>query len=76
MFTPDSDKLIFLAQNADEKFTLIVNGKEGKYYDGILTTFGGKVIIEDNETVRYLAASGNNIYLVTEKLISVSTQTK
>ena len=64
LFSPDSQHVAYAAIKGDKQF-VVVDGKEGTRYDGL----SGKGIIFDSpDTFHYLAAKGNSIYLVEERM--------
>jgi hypothetical protein len=46
---------------------VIVDGKEKKQYDGIISIGGAGVIFDSPASIHYLALKGNSIYLVQER---------
>ncbi len=67
VFSPDGKHVAFAAKLGD-KWSVALDGKEGKQYDGIITTFGGKITFDSATTLRYIAVEGGKVYLVEEKL--------
>jgi hypothetical protein len=67
-FSADSQRLAYTVQ-IGEKFCVVVDGKQGKLYDGIITSRGGKLIFDSEANLRYLAVEGNKIYKVEESTI-------
>ncbi len=62
--SPDSRRVAYAAQEGDEGF-VVVDGKEGKKYDGIVTL----IIFDSSDSLHYLALKGSNsIYLVEERI--------
>jgi shikimate kinase len=51
-----------------DKWFVVVDGKEEKQYDDIVTLGGGKVVFDSEDSLHYLARKGNSIYLVEEKI--------
>jgi hypothetical protein len=47
---------------------VVIDGKEGKQYDVIITKGGGKILFDSADRFHYLAAKGNEIYLVEEEI--------
>jgi hypothetical protein len=47
---------------------VVVDGKEGKQYDAIVTSGGGRIIFDSPDDFHYLVFKGNNIYLVEENI--------
>jgi hypothetical protein len=66
VFSPDGRHLVYTAQIRD-KWCVVVNGKERKLYDKILS-FKGRVVFESADSFHYVAQQGSNIYLVEETL--------
>ncbi len=60
---PDSQRVAYIAQ-VGSKWLVVVDGVEGKQYDGIMT----KTIFDSPDSFHYLAGKGNNIYLVEERI--------
>lgn len=66
VFSPDGRHLAYTAQIRD-KWCVVVDGKERKLYDKILS-FKGRVIFDSEDAFHYVAQGGGNIYLVEEAL--------
>jgi|HubBroStandDraft_1064217.scaffolds.fasta_scaffold81492_2 hypothetical protein len=69
-FSPDSRKVAYVAKSGN-KYSLVVDGKEGKQYDDIV---GGAFVFDSPNTLHYLAANGNSsafgydIFVVEEEI--------
>lgn len=63
--SPDSKRVAYAALVGNKRF-VVVDGKEGKRYDGIIVMGGGKIVF-DVDSIYYLAIKGEEIYLVEEK---------
>ena len=63
--SPDSKRVAYVAKAGDKWFA-VVDGKEGKQYDSILTLQGGGIVFDSSDRLHYLACKGNSIYLVEE----------
>ena len=68
IFSPDSQHLVYAAQYDGQK-SVVIDGEKGKNYDDIILKYGGKLIFDTPEKLRYLAVDGNKIYIV-EEIIS------
>jgi hypothetical protein len=44
---------------------VVVNGKEGQQYDGIVE---GRIVFDSADSLHYLAGKGADIYLVEERI--------
>lgn len=67
IFSPDSKRLAYGAFLEDRGF-VVLDGEEGKAYDGIITSVGGRIIFDSPDTLRYLTVKGSDVYLVEEKI--------
>jgi hypothetical protein len=47
---------------------VVVDGKEEKQYDSIVTIGGGRVIFDSSDSLHYLAQKGKSIFLVEERI--------
>ncbi len=56
------------AAQVGNKLLIIVDGQEGKPYDGIVSKGGGKVVFDSPDSLHYLALRDDKIYLVEEKI--------
>jgi hypothetical protein len=56
----------YTAEISGKRF-VVVNGKEGKQYDDIITA-GRKIPFDSPESFHYLALNGNSIYLVQQRV--------
>lgn len=65
--SPDSKRIAYVAL-IDNKWFVVLNGKEGRRYDGIVGIGGGRLIFDSPESLHYLAQKGRSIYLVEEKI--------
>ncbi len=65
--SPDSKRVAYAAQ-VGKKWLVVVDGKEGKQYDGIVTIGGGKIVFDTPTNLHYLALKGDSIYLVEEMI--------
>ncbi|HDQ00517.1 MAG TPA: hypothetical protein ENN22_15225 [bacterium] len=65
--SPDSRRVAYAAK-AGNKWFVVVDGKEEKQYDGIVTLGGGRVIFDSPDSLHYLAFKGSSIYLVEERI--------
>jgi uncharacterized membrane protein len=63
--SPDSKRVAYEAQVGNNWF-VVVDGKEEKQYDGIVTIGEGRIIFDSADSIHYLALKGNKIYLVEE----------
>ncbi len=61
--SPDSKRVVYAAR-VGKKWLVVVNGKEGKRYDGIV----GKIIFDSSDSLHYLAQKGEAIFLVEERI--------
>ncbi|MCS7216069.1 MAG: hypothetical protein NZ826_08025 [Thermodesulfovibrio sp.] len=61
--SPDSKRVAYVA-GAGNKWFVVIDGKEGKKYDGI----GGKIIFDSSDSLHYLSGKKDKIYLVEEKI--------
>jgi len=66
-FSLDSQRVAYGTGEGDKRF-VVVDGKEGKPYDGIATMGGGRIIFDSADSFHYLAAKGADIYLVEERI--------
>ncbi len=65
--SPDSKHVAYGAFLEGRGF-VVLDGEEGKAYDGIITSVGGRIIFDSPETLRYLTVKGSDVYLVEEKI--------
>jgi hypothetical protein len=65
--SPDSKRVAYGAGMGDKQ-VVVVDGKEGKQYDNIVVTGGGKIIFDSADSLHYLALKGDEIYLVEERI--------
>lgn len=49
---------------------MVVNGRPGKKYDGIISSQGAQITFDSPTTFQYLAARDTNINSVKEKILS------
>jgi hypothetical protein len=57
----------YAARVGDRQVT-VVDGKEGKQYDNIVTVGGGRIIFDSADGLHYLAVEDDEIYLVEERI--------
>jgi hypothetical protein len=69
IFSPDSKRVAYSATAGNKSF-VVVDGKEGRGYDGIVVAGGGRIIFDSADSLHYLARKGDEIYLVEEKIKS------
>ena len=69
IFSPDSRHVAYEAQVGD-KWCMVVNGRQGKKYDSIISSQGAQITFDSPTTFQYLATRDINIYLVQEKILS------
>ncbi len=68
IFSPDSKRFAYAAF-MDKKQFVVLDGIEGKRYDGIFKVGGigtQKFIFDSSDSLHYLAAEGNSVYIVEE----------
>src|SRR3990167_7388514 len=65
--SPDSRRVAYVAQ-VGNKWFVVVDSKEEKQYDGIVTIRGGKIIFHATDSLYYLAQKGESIFLVEERI--------
>jgi hypothetical protein len=65
VFSPDSKTVAYCAKFSNGS-AVIVNGRPGKKYDGVIKN--SSLVFDDNDTLHYMALSGSNVYLVKEKV--------
>ena len=65
--SPDGRSVAYGAQ-AGGKWFVVVNGEEGKQYDGIVSEGGGKIIFDSPYSLHYLTQEGKVIYVVEERI--------
>jgi hypothetical protein len=53
---------------------VVINGRDGKQYDGIVTLYGGKLVIDSADNLSYIAIEGGKVYLVEEKITEMSNK--
>jgi len=71
VFSPDSRKIAYAVQNAGSEM-VVVNGTEGKHYNRIIGGIMGSALTFDSpDSLHYLAQSGNDIYLVEQRITQV-----
>ena len=61
--SPDSKRVTCRAW-MDDKWFVVVDGKEEKRYNAIILVWGGRIIFDSPDSTHYLAMIGNNIHLV------------
>jgi len=63
-FSPDGKCVAYVAKTRRKMF-VVVNGSEGNQYDSIiLAGFGGGIVFDSNNNLRYLAVRDDKIYTV------------
>jgi len=67
IFSPDSKRVAYGAFLEGKGF-VVVDGEEGKSYDGIITSVGGGIIFDSSDSLHYLAVKGSDVFLVEEKI--------
>ena len=65
--SPDSKRVAYAAGVGDKWF-VVVDGKEEKQYDGIVTIGGGRIVFDSSDSLHYLALKGKGIFLVEERI--------
>lgn len=65
--SPDSKHVAYVAQVGNKQF-LVVDGIVRTQYDSILTLGVGRIVFDTPDSLHYLAAMGNRIYLVETRL--------
>ena len=64
--SPDSEHVAYAA-GVDDKWFVVVDGEEGKEYDGFVG--GGRIIFDSPDSLHHLALKGSSsIYLVEERV--------
>ncbi len=64
--SPDSKRVAYAA-GVDDKWFVVVDGEEGKEYDGFVG--GGRIIFDSPDSLHHLALKGSSsIYLVEERI--------
>ncbi len=66
-FSPDSKRVAYAA-NRGGKWSVVVEGKEGRAYDGFPSPAGARIVFDSPNELHYLALKGNEIYLIGETL--------
>ena len=66
VFSPDGKHVAYVAAVSKERWMVVVDGVEGKIYDGILK--GSKIVFADNTHFHYFVVSGKGIVFVEEEL--------
>lgn len=64
--SPDSKRVAYMAVTSFNKTVVVVDGKEGKAYDGLLER--SRIVFDFPSNFHYLAVKDGSIYLVEEKL--------
>ena len=67
IFSQDSQRVAYAAEIGDKCF-VVVDGIEGKQYDAI-KDIRERIIFDSPDSLHYLAAKGNSLYLVEETII-------
>ena len=68
VFSPDSQRVAYAARVDRRKEFAVVDGEEGKQYDGIVALGGGRIVFDSPDSFYYLGRRGDKIYLVQETL--------
>jgi hypothetical protein len=71
VFSPDGKHVAYVAALTKDRWTVVVDGVEGKIYDGILK--GSKVVFADNTHFHYFVIAGKGIVFVEEELQTVAS---
>lgn len=66
VFSPDQKHFAYVAAVSKDRWMVVVDGVEGKIYDGILK--GSKIVFSDNTHFHYFVISGKGIVFVEEEL--------
>ena len=66
VFSPDGKHVAYVAAVSKDRWMVVVDGGEGKIYDGILK--GSKIVFADNTHFHYFVVSGKGIVFVEEEL--------
>lgn len=66
VFSPDGTHVAYVAAVSKDRWMVVVDGIEGKIYDGILK--GSKIVFADNTHFHYFVISGKGIVYVEEEL--------
>jgi Tol biopolymer transport system component len=71
VFSPDSGKIAYAVQNVTYEM-VVVNSIEGEHYNRIIGgILGSSLTFDSPDSLHYLAQSGNDIYLVEQRIIQV-----
>jgi hypothetical protein len=65
--SPDNKHVAYTAQVGNKQW-VVVDGKEGTQYDGVVLVGGGRIGFASFDSLDYLAAKGSSIYFVKEKI--------
>jgi hypothetical protein len=65
--SPDSKRVAYTVVAGTKQF-VVVDGKEGKQYNGIINFGGGRIVFDSADSLHYLALKGTGIYLVQESI--------
>jgi Tol biopolymer transport system component len=66
VFSPDGKRLAYMAHN-EGKYFVVVNGKEGKYYDGYIMDSKGVAFSQDSQHIVYTAKRGKTGVIVRDE---------
>lgn len=66
VFSPDGKHVAYVAAVSKDRWMVVVDGVEGKIYDGILK--GSKIVFADNTHFHYFVVSGKGIVFAEEEL--------
>ena len=72
-FSPDGTKLAYAASRGDDRWTVVLNGVEGKEYRALGLVRGAKIVFDDNLRFRYLLATKDGRILRVEETLKPST---
>ena len=65
--SPDSKRVAYGAK-VGNKWFVVVDGKEGKQYDKVVTEGCGRIIFDSSDRFHYFALNGSSIYFVDETI--------
>ena len=68
IFSPDSKSIAYVAKK-DKKQTVVINGKEGKYYDKVLTAGDNFLAINSKNNLYYVGMDQNKLYFVEKTML-------
>jgi hypothetical protein len=67
VFDPNSLLVAYIAQEDNKRF-VVLNGQEGKRYDGIVTAGVENIIFDSPNNLHYLVIKDNSVYLIEETI--------